>query len=110
MGSSFSRYWAALARDTLDVRAASPATRLTARCAMPGSQNQFVLISARKSRGGEWSADDYDVRNSHGRAHHASPASTERPAVVLNDNGTRNPTISSQSWIFSDTRTGDGGF
>jgi hypothetical protein len=33
---------------------------------MPGLLNQFVLVSARKSRGGEWSPDDYDVRNSHG--------------------------------------------
>jgi hypothetical protein len=34
---------------------------------MPGSLNQFVLVSARKSRGGEWSPDDYDVRDSHGK-------------------------------------------
>jgi hypothetical protein len=27
----------------------------------------FVLVSARKSRGGEWSHDDYDVRDSHGK-------------------------------------------
>jgi hypothetical protein len=33
---------------------------------MPGSLNQFVLISARKSRGGEWSPDDYDVRDNAG--------------------------------------------
>jgi hypothetical protein len=32
------------------------------------SLNQFVLVSARKSRGGEWwSPDDYDVRDSHGK-------------------------------------------
>jgi hypothetical protein len=31
---------------------------------MMGSLNQFVLVSARKSRGGEWwSPDDYDVRD-----------------------------------------------
>jgi len=35
---------------------------------MLGSLNQFVLVSARKSRGGEWwSPDDYDVRDSHGK-------------------------------------------
>ena len=35
---------------------------------MMGSLNQFVLVSARKSRGGEWwSPDDYDVRDSHGK-------------------------------------------
>jgi hypothetical protein len=34
---------------------------------MPGSLNQFVLISARKSRGGEWSPDDYDVRDNAGK-------------------------------------------
>jgi hypothetical protein len=45
---------------------------------MPGSLNQFVLVSARKSRGGEWSPDDYDVRDSHGN---------ERPAMVLDNNG-----------------------
>jgi hypothetical protein len=31
------------------------------------SLNQFVLVSARKSRGGEWLSDAYDVRNSHGK-------------------------------------------
>jgi hypothetical protein len=30
--------------------------------------------------------------------------------VVLDDNGARNPTVRLQSGIFSDTRTGDGGF
>jgi hypothetical protein len=30
--------------------------------------------------------------------------------VILDDNGTRNPTVRLQSGIFSDTRTGDGGF
>jgi hypothetical protein len=40
----------------------------------------------------------------------ASPASTERPAVVLDDNGAWNSTVNSQSRAFSDTRTGDGGF
>jgi hypothetical protein len=36
---------------------------------MMGSLNQFVLVKARKSRGGDhWSPDDYDVRNSHGKA------------------------------------------
>jgi hypothetical protein len=60
---------------------------------MPGSLNQFVLVSARKSRGGDWwSPDDYDVRDRHGK-------------VVG-----RNPAVSSQSRIFSDTRTSDGGF
>jgi hypothetical protein len=35
---------------------------------MPGSLNQFVLVSARKSRGGDWWAlDDYDVQDSHGK-------------------------------------------
>jgi len=35
---------------------------------MPGSLNQFVLVKARKSRGGDhWSPDDYDVRDSHGK-------------------------------------------
>jgi hypothetical protein len=35
---------------------------------MAGSLNQFVLIKARKIRGGEWwSPDDYDVRDSHGK-------------------------------------------
>jgi len=34
---------------------------------MPGSLNQFVLIKASKSRGSEWSPDDYDVRDSHGK-------------------------------------------
>jgi hypothetical protein len=34
---------------------------------MMGSLNQFVLVSARKSRGGDhWSPNDYDVRDSHG--------------------------------------------
>ena len=31
------------------------------------SKNQFVLIRARKSRGGEWSSDELDVRDSHGK-------------------------------------------
>jgi len=30
--------------------------------------------------------------------------------LVLDDNRTGNPTVSSQSRIFGDTRTGDGGF
>jgi len=34
---------------------------------MKGSADQFVLIRARKSRGGEWSHDDYDVRDSLGK-------------------------------------------
>jgi hypothetical protein len=35
---------------------------------MTGSLNQFVLVKARKSRGGDhWSPDDYDVRDSHGK-------------------------------------------
>ena len=34
---------------------------------MTGSQNQFVLIKASKNRGGEWSPDDYDVRDGHGK-------------------------------------------
>jgi hypothetical protein len=49
---------------------------------MPGSLNQFVLVKARKSRGGDhWLPDDYDVRDSHGKVvgpHYASPASTEK--------------------------------
>jgi hypothetical protein len=33
-----------------------------------GSLNQFVLVKARKSRGGEWwSTDDYDVRDNAGK-------------------------------------------
>jgi hypothetical protein len=50
-----------------------------------GSLNQFVLVSARKSRGGEWwSPDDYDVRDSHGKVvgrimlHPQAPKSPER--------------------------------
>jgi hypothetical protein len=81
---------------------------------MPGSLNQFALIKAGRSRGGDGcSPDDCDVRDSHGKVIGriiASPASTERPAVVLDDNGTRNLTVDSQSRIFSDTRTGNGGF
>ena len=46
----------------------------------------------------------------HRRAHHASPASTERPAVVSDDNSASNPTVSLQSRLFRDPRTGDGGF
>jgi hypothetical protein len=35
---------------------------------MPGARNQFVLMKASKSRGGDWwSPDDYDVRDSHGK-------------------------------------------
>jgi hypothetical protein len=35
---------------------------------MTGSLNQFVLVSARKSRGADnWDKDDYDVRDSHGK-------------------------------------------
>jgi hypothetical protein len=35
---------------------------------MTGSLNQFVLVKARKRRGGDhWSPDDYDVRDSHGK-------------------------------------------
>jgi hypothetical protein len=35
---------------------------------MPGSLNQFVLVKARKSRGGDhWSPDDYDVRDNAGK-------------------------------------------
>jgi hypothetical protein len=35
---------------------------------MMGLLNQFVLVKARKSRGGDWwSPDDYDVRDSHGK-------------------------------------------
>jgi len=34
---------------------------------MTGSLDQFVLIRASKSRGGEWSHDDYDVRDSLGK-------------------------------------------
>jgi hypothetical protein len=34
----------------------------------PSNISQFVLVSARKSRGGDWwSPDDYDVRDSHGK-------------------------------------------
>jgi hypothetical protein len=81
---------------------------------MPGSLKQFVLVKARKSRGDDhWSPDVYDVCDNAGKVVGriiALPTSAERPAVVLDDNGTGNPTISSQSRIFSDTRTGDGGF
>jgi hypothetical protein len=39
-----------------------------------GSLDQFVIIRANKSRGGDyWSRDDYDLRSS--QWHHASPAS-----------------------------------
>jgi hypothetical protein len=58
---------------------------------MPGARNQFVLMKASKKRGGDWwSPDDYDVRDSHGKVvgRIPPPASTERPAVVLDDNGT----------------------
>src|SRR5262249_5223057 len=34
---------------------------------MTGSLDQFVLIRASKSPGGEWSHDDYDVRDSLGK-------------------------------------------
>jgi hypothetical protein len=35
---------------------------------MPSSLNQFVLVKARKSCGGEWwSPDDYDVRDNAGK-------------------------------------------
>ena len=34
---------------------------------MTGSLDQFVLIKASKNRGGEWSPDDYDVRDGHGK-------------------------------------------
>jgi hypothetical protein len=35
---------------------------------MPGARNQFVLVKASKTRGGDWwSPDDYDVRDSHGK-------------------------------------------
>jgi hypothetical protein len=34
---------------------------------MTGSLGQLVLIKARKSRGGKWSPDDYDVRDSFGK-------------------------------------------
>jgi hypothetical protein len=51
---------------------------------MPGSQNQFVLIKARKSRGADhWDRDDYDVRDSHGkvvgRIMHHPQAPEDRP-------------------------------
>jgi hypothetical protein len=58
---------------------------------MTGSLDQFVLIKASKSLGGVWSDDDYIVRD---RARNVvvgrimlHPASNERPAVVLDDNG-----------------------
>jgi hypothetical protein len=38
------------------------------------------------------------------------PQAPKRPALVLDDNGAWDSTVSSQSRIFSDTRTGDGGF
>jgi hypothetical protein len=81
---------------------------------MTGSLDQFVLIKASKSLGGVWSDDDYIVRD---RARNVvvgrimlHPASNERPAVVLDDNGAWNPTISWQSRLRSDTWTADGGF
>jgi len=79
---------------------------------MPGSLNQFVLISARKSRGGEWSPDDYDVRDNAGssRAHHAAPAGTGKSFLVLDDNDSGHSAISSQSRLFTEPRTSDGGF
>jgi hypothetical protein len=73
----------------------------------------FVLISARKSRGGEWSPDDYDVRDSQGKVVGRimlHPQAPKDQPWFWTINGTRNPAVSLQSWIFSDTRTGDGGF
>jgi hypothetical protein len=51
---------------------------------MPGSQNQFVLIKASKSRGADhWDRDDYDVRDGHGkvvgRIMHHPQAPEDRP-------------------------------
>ena len=55
---------------------------------MPGPLNQFVLVKARKSRGGDyWSPDDYDVRDSHGKVVGRIMRHPRRSAVVLDDNG-----------------------
>jgi hypothetical protein len=53
---------------------------------MTGSLNQFVLVKARKSRGGAWwSPDDYDVRDNAGKVvgRTASPASTEIAGTAI---------------------------
>jgi hypothetical protein len=79
---------------------------------MMRSLDHFVLIKASKSRGGVWSDDDYYVRAGRkvvGRI-------TLHPQVLKDLSwfwtitARENPTINSQSRIFSDTRTGDGGF
>jgi hypothetical protein len=74
---------------------------------MPGSLDQFVLIKASKSLGGVWSDDDYYVRD---RVRNVVVGRIMLHPQALDDNGARNPTINSQSRLFSDTRTGDGGF
>jgi hypothetical protein len=55
------------------------------------NDTRFVLVSARKSRGGgHWDKDDYDVRLGDGSGpvvgHYAPPASTGSTTVVLDDN------------------------
>jgi hypothetical protein len=57
-------------------------------------ETQFVLVSARKSRGGDyWDNDDYDVRfGGNGRVVgriFRQPPGTEGAAVVLDDNRAR---------------------
>jgi hypothetical protein len=42
------------------------------------SGQPFVLIKGSKSRGGEWSPDDYDVRDSHGKVVGRGPLSLQR--------------------------------
>jgi hypothetical protein len=58
-------------------------------------------------------ADDYEVFDSNRRVVGRimlHPQATKDLPWFLDDNGSRNPTISPQSRIFSDPRTGDGGF
>jgi hypothetical protein len=60
-------------------------------------EQPFVLVPARKSRRADyWDKHDYDVRDSLGKVvgRIAPSAGAERTALVLDDNGTRNPSIS----------------
>jgi hypothetical protein len=54
----------------------------------PSNISLFVLVSARKSRGGEWwSPDDYDVRDSHGKVQVIDGARRNR-AIAASSNVT----------------------